>query len=114
MTFRTVKVNNRTSNLKKITVFEFSSSEGLFACVEQLYGSRYTRYIKSDLYTLNGKYRLLLTADTSEFTLLKHYYHLTDRLMLSLTDIAFTKEYFKLITAENAVNRIGKAVIKSL
>ena len=114
MTFRTVKVKNNKTTPQKVAVFEFNSSEGLFVCIEELYKSRYTRNIKSNLYMLNSIYRLVLTTSTSQSTLLKHYYHLADKLMLSASDIAYTKEYFKLITKDDAISRIGKAIVKSL
>ncbi len=110
MTFRTVKVKNSKTTPKKVSVFEFNSSEGLFICVEELFKSRYIKNIKSDLYMAGNIYRMVFTADKSEAVLLKHYCFLADKVMPNVKDIAYTKEYFKLITKENAVNKIGTAL----
>ncbi len=95
---------------KTVYIFEFENSENLFCCVERLSLNQKTEKIKSDLYILGKKYRMVLYADGVQKALLPSFFEFADAVLCSLNELSITKEYGKPITLGNAAEKIGSAL----
>lgn len=89
---------------EKILIFKFSSSESLFEKIEALYSSPHLRNIKSDLYSLNGAYCLILHLKTHKIS--------AHRGFSGKTRYFYILEYGKSLCKNNAVLKIGKVLAK--
>lgn len=101
-----------TAACKKIYIFEFDNCDNLLFCVERLYKQIITNPVKNDLYSINKKYRLVIFATAADAKITEATNELSDRAYHSAIDLAYTKEYGKLITKNNAAQKMGKALIK--
>lgn len=91
-------------------IFEFASSGDMLSAVEQLYIRNEFRELKSKLYLLDDKYRLMIYPNTDEnFTVVLGEFAQAVYRKSSVT--AYTSEYGKLITGDNAIKKIGKALV---
>ena len=82
----------------------------MLSAVEQLYIRNEFRELKSKLYLLDDKYRLMIYPNTDEnFTVVLGEFAQAVYRKSSVT--AYTSEYGKLITGDNAIKKIGKALV---
>lgn len=101
-----------TAACKKIYIYEFNNSDNLFFCIERLYKKIIAHPVKNDLYSINGKYRLVIFAGMADCQITEIINELSDKTYYSVIDLAYTKEYGRLITKNNAAQKIGKAIVK--
>lgn len=93
-------------------VYEFNNSGDMLSAIEQLYKHNPERELKSSLYLLDGKYRLIVYTeqeDTYFSALLKEF---SDASYHSSTDEAYTREHGKRLSENNAVTEVGGALAK--
>ena len=102
----------QTAACKKIYIYEFNNCDNLFFCIERLYKNFINNPFKNDLYSINKKYRLVIFATAGHTKITEIINELSDRTYHSIIDLAYTREYGKLITKNNAAQKMGKALIK--
>ena len=95
---------------KTVYIFEFYNSENLFNCVIRLSRNKNIVKMKSDLYTFGKNYRLILYATASQKTVLPLASEFSNYVFSCLKQLNLTKEYGKIITKSNAIEKISKAL----
>lgn len=98
------------ATVKKITVFEFNSSEAMFLSVESLYRNPKTRYCASSVFKISGKYRLL-AANLPQTAIRDLICNFADRILTSTVEKVQTVENGRPICSKNAVAIIGAALL---
>ena len=107
----TVKDEKRSkATVKKITVFEFDTSEAMFLGVEALYRNPKTRYCASALLKCSDKYRLVV-ANITPSALRDMVCNFADRVLVSPIQKVKTFENGQTICPKNAVAIIGAALL---
>ncbi|HHW45722.1 MAG TPA: adaptor protein MecA [Clostridiales bacterium] len=105
---RRLKIKKSTPSVVPY-IFEFASSGDMLSAVEQLYMRNEFRDLKSKLYLLDGKYRLIIYPDTDEnFTVVLGEF--AEAVYRKNIATAYTTEYGKLLAGDNAIKKIGKAL----
>ena len=93
--------------VKKIIQFEFNSFENLIFFTKRFFGLCQKLNVKSDLYISHGKYIIILRALPKHTANILKFMPLADNSSVSALDIAITREHAKLITSENAIEKIN-------
>ncbi len=107
----TLKAERKTkAAVKKITVFEFDTSEAMFLGIESLYRNPKTRYCASALLKCSDKYRLV-AANLPPSALRDMVCNFADRVLVSPVQKVKTFENGQPICPKNAVAIIGAALI---
>ena len=102
--------NTRKRGEKIPRIFEFENSDAMIKGVVRLYKSRRSHGMSS-LYKTSESYRLIISAraDSDFFFMNEFCLRQSD----SALEAEYTKEHGRLIAAENAVEKIGRAFSKS-
>lgn len=93
--------------VKKIIQFEFNCFENLIFFAKRFIGLCQKLKIKSDLYSSHGKYIIILHSAPKHTANILKFMPLVDNSSVSALDIAITREHAKLITSENAIEKIN-------
>ena len=109
MTHKVCKIKLTVKQIKKVILFEFNTSENLIFFAQSFIKICEKLNINSDLYVLKNKYRILLKTENR--SVIQKLSPLADRVTSAPTEIAITLEHARLITANYAINKIGKAFI---
>ncbi len=105
---------NQPVTPRKVLLFEFQALENLIFFVERFFFLCRKLKVKSDLYKFHGKYIILLRINPKHTRTVLKLCALADRTSVAALDIAVIEEHAKLITAENAVDKLGLAFSDSL
>ena len=95
------------TGVKKILQFEFISFESLIFFAKRFLGFCEKNRIKSDLYLLNHKYIIILHTKPIHTKNIFKFCPLADSCTMASIDISVTLEHAKLITSENAIEKIN-------
>ena len=101
-----------TVHVKQIVMFEFNCSENLIFFSQRFYKTQ--KIIKNELYVYKNRYRILFYCEKKYVKELLKFSGLADNISLLYTDIANTYEHAKKISENNAVEKLGKAFIKTI
>ncbi len=100
-------------SVKRRSMFEFDSSDSMLSACEALYLDDKTRYLKSSLYELNGRYRLSVTGLKAD-AFKKVCFGFADRILTKALDRAKTAEHWHCICPKNAVAVLGAALCRDI
>ncbi len=95
--------------VKKMSVFEFDTTDAMFFGIESLYLNPQTRYCTSAVFKFHGKYRLLAT-NLPQSAVRDMVCNFADRMLTSPIEKVRTVEKGQPICAHNAVAIIGAAL----
>lgn len=108
---KTQKATFVKATAKGYTAFEFQTTEALLSACEFLYRNEATRYLASDIYKYQDKYRLFVKNISSD---LKRQItrEFADGSIQSRLERSKTLEYGKPIALKNAIYIVGSAMCK--
>lgn len=95
---------------RKIYIYEYFTADNMLRSAEHFYSGPATRRLKSDLYSLDRKYRLLIYAARGEIPNINDSAEFADRILHTARDLSVTLEYWRLITKGKAIEKIGRAI----
>ncbi len=98
------------ASTRKIYIYEYFTADNLLRSAEHFYANSATRRLKSDLYSLDRKYRILIYAERAALPQINDSAEFADRILHTARDLSFTLEYWRLITKGDAIEKIGRAI----